>query len=609
MFSREKKEDNSKRFNEKKMHVLGQILTTPQKDIQVHLNAMRDTVEMLVWGDKHNQGITDAFLDDNLFPVIVDIVKKGKKPATLQFLQCFAILVENIKQTNFLYFLLSQTNIDTILNLPIDRNDDDIISPYVSMLKSISLRLTDDTLQFFYNHQTNTCPILSEAVLLLSHKDSMVVSHARNIILQFTAFTTDKAFNAYYLEYSRSHFYPHLFTLILRHVHSLPTTLQIMIDDIYFLTDLLTLPPPYPDTLTYSLFDKMIYPHILPAFISATATTPKKVDCLQFLIHLYLSKFPTQFLALISHCLIVPILPLGENNRLCDNIVYLLKEHNTIDFHCAVTLLLLITQTPPLSLLSRSFLSNPLQLSAPVALMSIMEDEDSEDPLFGDESPKINVSIDVTSCFPWFSSKTETKCFESSSRIQGEKQKFSSEGGAYDFLGKKNRENRKAVLTTLLTFCIEDYKQATPLHTYSRVFKLIKHIGVYGNGTLDDTLEENKAKVVAEYNKGLEIIQKLYPRLKQDQFMLLWNNVTTAIEDISVEYEFGDDIDKWKTQLNTFIDKNFTKKQKALEIYTIIASSVVKRKLYLLVCENSTKKVSDIFWEQKPVTPIHPLSN
>ncbi|KAL7722121.1 Protein CLEC16A [Entamoeba marina] len=270
MFSRDKSMDNSKKYNEKKkMHSLGEILKTPQRDVQTHLNALRDTAEMLVW-------------DDDIWPTVFELVKKGKKPTLLQFLQWFAILVENIKTTSFLYFLLSQNNIEAVLAIPFDRNDIDIISPYISMLKSISLRLTSDTLQFFYNHQKNTCPVLSEAVSLLNHRESMIVSHSRNIILQFTAFTNDNAFNEYYLAYSQKHFYPHLSSLILPHIHSLPSTLQTLIDDVYFLSDLLTLPAPYPTVLTASLFDNLIYPHVFPSFIYPTATTPRKVDSLQF---------------------------------------------------------------------------------------------------------------------------------------------------------------------------------------------------------------------------------------------------------------------------------------------------------------------------------------
>ena len=77
-------------------------LETPQKDIEVYLNTMRDISEMLVWGDKHNPLIIDAFLDDDTLNTIFDIVKKGNKRALLQFLQSFAIMVENIKDTRLL---------------------------------------------------------------------------------------------------------------------------------------------------------------------------------------------------------------------------------------------------------------------------------------------------------------------------------------------------------------------------------------------------------------------------------------------------------------------------------------------------------------------------
>ncbi|KAL7722122.1 hypothetical protein QTN25_000882 [Entamoeba marina] len=253
--------------------------------------------------------------------------------------------------------------------------------------------------------------------------------------------------------------------------------------------------------------------------------------------------------------------------------------------------------------------TNPSQLSAPVALLSILEDDNSdEDPLFGDVNQKFNTVTDVTVCFPWLTMKSDINSFSTYSRIMGDKQTFNSEGSIYEYMRNKSKENRKILLSELVNFCCEDIKTTIPLHSYHRAMQIIKKVGWWGNGTMDDNISELKEKVINVYEQSTTIIQKLYPRLKSNQFELIWNHVTSNIEDISIDYEFGDDIDNWKSKLDTFIDKNFNKKQKALEIYYLMANAIMKRKLYQLFTTNELTKVSEYFWKLGKALPDPPTT-
>ena len=170
----------------------------------------------------------------------------------------------------------------------------------------------------------------------------------------------------------------------------------------------------------------------------------------------------------------------------------------------------------------------------------------------------------------------------------------------YEHLKTLCKENREKVIQILIEYCLTDYKTFIPLWGYARIMKLLKHLGWWSNGKIDSNLEKYRSLVIEKYEASYATIAKLHPRLKKDQFDLIFNNVCTNCEDISIEYEFGDNIEKWKNQLNVFIEKNFIKKQQALDIYCIIASCVIKRKLFVLFEEGDMKKITEIWWENKP---------
>jgi len=49
--------------------------------------------------------------------------------------------------------------------------DDELVDYYVNFLKSLALKLTPDTVNFFYNDKLKTFPLYEKAAIFYNHKE------------------------------------------------------------------------------------------------------------------------------------------------------------------------------------------------------------------------------------------------------------------------------------------------------------------------------------------------------------------------------------------------------------------------------------------------------
>jgi len=76
----------------------------------------------------------------------------------VQILQTLGILVNCVKNDTSLYYLLSNNYINDILIHPHDfLQHENLCDQYVSFMKSLSLRLDEKTVQFFFIEETGMC--------------------------------------------------------------------------------------------------------------------------------------------------------------------------------------------------------------------------------------------------------------------------------------------------------------------------------------------------------------------------------------------------------------------------------------------------------------------
>jgi protein CLEC16A len=102
---------------------------------------------------------------------------------SLQIIKSFSVLILNTSNTTTLYYLFSNNFINQIISNDYEKYDDEFLSYYVNFLKSLSLKLDTNTIQFFFRPQYYSFPLLQAALKLYNHSDNMIKNTVRNIVL------------------------------------------------------------------------------------------------------------------------------------------------------------------------------------------------------------------------------------------------------------------------------------------------------------------------------------------------------------------------------------------------------------------------------------------
>ena len=176
------------------------------------VDVLKELVEVVVWGDKHEEAVFDLFLERNMLETFAAMFTDDECPsvARVQVIQCVTILFQNLSKMSSVYVLLSQDRINRMIVADFDRDDEELISNYVSFIKTLSLRLNTDSVQFFFRGKD--LPLFNEAVSLLSHDDRMVRTSARSIIMN--VFQLDEVGVVAFLEANANGFFENLLTYL-----------------------------------------------------------------------------------------------------------------------------------------------------------------------------------------------------------------------------------------------------------------------------------------------------------------------------------------------------------------------------------------------------------
>mmetsp|Transcript_43386 Transcript_43386/g.41828 ORF Transcript_43386/g.41828 Transcript_43386/m.41828 type:complete len:93 (+) Transcript_43386:309-587(+) len=83
-----------------------------------------------------------------------------------------------------LYYIFAHPFMNELISFDFDfYEDDEIVDHYVSFLKSLTLKLNEETVNFFFNDKFKTFPLYHSAVKFYNHKESMVRTSVRTITL------------------------------------------------------------------------------------------------------------------------------------------------------------------------------------------------------------------------------------------------------------------------------------------------------------------------------------------------------------------------------------------------------------------------------------------
>uniref|UniRef100_A0A8C4X9W5 C-type lectin domain containing 16A n=1 Tax=Erpetoichthys calabaricus TaxID=27687 RepID=A0A8C4X9W5_ERPCA len=165
-------------------HVLTKNTTVTDHNRNLLVETIRSITEILIWGDQNDSSVFDFFLEKNMFVFFLNILRqKSGRYVCVQLLQTLNILFENISHETSLYYLLSNNHVNSIIVHKFDFSDEEIMAYYISFLKTLSLRLNNHTVHFFYNEHTNDFALYTEAIKFFNHPESMVRIAVRTITL------------------------------------------------------------------------------------------------------------------------------------------------------------------------------------------------------------------------------------------------------------------------------------------------------------------------------------------------------------------------------------------------------------------------------------------
>ena len=127
------------------------------------------------------------FLEENMLQDIISIIKQNRSnKIKIQIIQTISILIQNIKNRTslcrifflfiILVFILSNNHINELITTPLDFMDEDVVSQYISFLKLLSMNLTTDTVQFFYNYVFSFFIFLINIIVDIKHINNINIS-------------------------------------------------------------------------------------------------------------------------------------------------------------------------------------------------------------------------------------------------------------------------------------------------------------------------------------------------------------------------------------------------------------------------------------------------
>uniref|UniRef100_A0A5F8GB20 C-type lectin domain containing 16A n=1 Tax=Monodelphis domestica TaxID=13616 RepID=A0A5F8GB20_MONDO len=209
-------------------HVLTKNTTVTEQNRNLLVETIRSITEILIWGDQNDSSVFDFFLEKNMFVFFLNILRqKSGRYVCVQLLQTLNILFENISHETSLYYLLSNNYVNSIIVHKFDFSDEEIMAYYISFLKTLSLKLNNHTVHFFYNEHTNDFALYTEAIKFFNHPESMVRIAVRTITLNVYKVSVDNQAMLHYIrDKTAVPYFSNLVWFIGSHVIELDTCVQ-----------------------------------------------------------------------------------------------------------------------------------------------------------------------------------------------------------------------------------------------------------------------------------------------------------------------------------------------------------------------------------------------
>ena len=265
------------------------------------------------------------FEDLNFLDLLNAYLDKKIQQISFCILECIYLLSTNINNTGFIFHIYNtkyateipgqkMNIIDKIISIDAKKREE-FLTYQINFMKSLTLKLNIDCINFFYDKNINQFPIFNKAFSLYNHNDSMIRSVVKNIILTITKIN-EPNLRKFLIAFPNSIYYPNLIFQLkniivklsllninqnnffnkLRNIH------DDLIDSMYYICDLFLLNI---DSITFILMNCLFNEIILPLFKTIISKKEEKISILNaiyflmLIIHLIKNKFVIQVISYI----------------------------------------------------------------------------------------------------------------------------------------------------------------------------------------------------------------------------------------------------------------------------------------------------------------------
>jgi protein CLEC16A len=178
-------EEEHEKFNLLELRKLHQCLIENKARIHIEryeavvVETLRSLAELTVYGDNKSELMFDFFCEKNMLSLFLELMYADYGcPSTIhvQILQTLSIVINCVRNHTSLYYLLSNNYINRILLFQhdFDTCEEALRDQFLSFMKSMSLKLNTQTIQFFFMEDgSGRFPLLQRAIELMYLPEAM----------------------------------------------------------------------------------------------------------------------------------------------------------------------------------------------------------------------------------------------------------------------------------------------------------------------------------------------------------------------------------------------------------------------------------------------------
>lgn len=149
---------------------------------------IRHLAEVIIYGERQSdESYVEVLVERNMLAMLVVMATSREMGARVQVqvLQTMSILVQNVRLPQSLYLMLSSNHVNALVERGEEQlsGDEEVQATFVSFLKTLSLRLDQQTVQFFLDNKAASFPLHACAVRYIGSRDVMARTAALTTLL------------------------------------------------------------------------------------------------------------------------------------------------------------------------------------------------------------------------------------------------------------------------------------------------------------------------------------------------------------------------------------------------------------------------------------------